>query len=290
MIKRLLKKVSIIIPDRQYLQLKYYNRMHKKLNLKKPKTFNEKINWLKLYNRKPIYTTMVDKYEAKKYVANIIGEEYIIPTIGIYDHFDDIDFSKLQTQFVIKCTHDSGGLVICKDKSKLDINKAREKINQSLKTNYFYSGREWPYKNVKPRILIEKYMEDEETSELRDYKFFCFDGKAKLFFIATDRQNEHKETCFDFFDMNGKHLNIKNGHPNAEKVPQLPKNFKKMVELSEKISKGIPVLRVDWYEVNGKTFFGELTFSHFSGFVPFEPEEWDLKLGSMINLPKQKNE
>lgn len=176
------------IPDKQYLQIMYRLRMGKKLNLDNPVTFNEKIQWLKLYDRKPIYTTMVDKYEAKKYVADIIGEEYIIPTLGIWDKFDDINFDLLPNQFVLKCTHDSGGLVIVKDKSQMDKAAARKKIEKSLKTNFFWVGREWPYKNVKPRIIAEKYMED-SNDDLRDYKYFVFNGIAKALFVASDRNN-----------------------------------------------------------------------------------------------------
>lgn len=251
-----------------------------------PITFNEKLQWLKLYDHKPVYTTMVDKYEAKQYVADRIGKEYIIPTLGVWDRFDEIDFSKLPDQFVLKCTHDSGGLVICKDKSQLDLDSARKKINNCLKRNYFWVGREWPYKNVKPRIIAEKYMEDPETKELRDYKFFCFNGVAKALFIASDRQTAGEETKFDFFDINFNHLPFTNGHPNAEIAPTKPDSFSEMVTLAEKLSKGIPHVRVDFYDVNGKVYFGELTFSHWSGFVPFRPKEWDEIFGSWIVLPE----
>ena len=162
------------IPDSIVLKCIYRSELNKKLNLNNPKTFNEKLQWLKLYDRKDIYTTMVDKYEAKKYVAGIIGEEYIIPTIGIYNSFDEIDFDKLPKRFVMKCTHDSGGIIICKDKSNFNKVLAKKKIEKSLKKNYYYGGREWPYKNVKPRIIIEEYMEDKKHHELRDYKIFCF--------------------------------------------------------------------------------------------------------------------
>lgn len=284
-VKSALKKLSRILPDKTFIKLKYWTRFHKFPNLKNPKTFNEKMQWLKLYNRKPEYTTMVDKFEAKKYVAGIIGEEYIIPTLGVWDKFEDIDFDKLPDQFVLKCTHDSGGLCICKDKATFDIEKAKKKIKKSLKTNYYYEGREWPYKNVKPRIIAEKYMEDEKTKELRDYKFFCFDGEVKALYIASERFNENDETRFDFFDENFNHLPFTNGHPNAKVLPAKPQNFDKMKELASKLSKDIPHLRIDFYEVNGKIFFGELTFSHMSGFAKFEPEKWDIESGSWIKLP-----
>lgn len=276
-----------LLNDKKYLELLYYRKMNKKIDLENPKTYNEKLQWLKLYDRKPIYTTMVDKYEAKNYVAERIGEEHIIPTLGVWDKFEDIDFDSLPDRFVLKCTHDSGGLVICKDKSEFDYKKAKKKIKKSLKRNYYWSGREWPYKDVKPRIIAEQYMEDAETAELRDYKFFCFNGEAKMIFIATDRQKKDEETKFDFFDMDYNHLPIVNGHPNSKKVPQKPKNFEQMRILAEALSDRIPHLRVDFYEVDGNVYFGEMTFFHFSGMVPFEPQEWDEIIGSWIDLPEK---
>lgn len=273
------------MPDDLYLKLIYRARTGQNLDLINPKSYNEKIQWLKLYDRNPQYTTMVDKHTVKEYVAGKIGEQYIIPTYGVWDSFDDIDFDALPAQFVLKCTHDSGGLVICQNKENLDKATAKKKIEASLKKNYYLHSREWPYKNVKPRIIAETYMEDAALQELRDYKFFCFDGKAKLLFIATDRQTVGVETKFDFFDMDFHHLDIRNGHPNADRVPEKPRNFELMRQLAEQLSEGIPQLRVDFYEVNGKVYFGELTFSHWSGMVPFDPPEWDLKLGEWINLP-----
>ena len=231
---------------------------------------------------------MVDKYKVKDYVASIIGHEYIIPTIGVWDKFEDIDFENLPQQFVLKCTHDSGGLVICRDKNTLNIEKAKRKINKCLKHNFFYAQREWPYKNVVPRIIAETYMEDEKDQELRDYKFFCFDGKVKALFIATDREAEGEETKFDFFDENFNHLNFTNGHPNAINPPHKPQQFNLMKELAEKLSVNIPQVRVDFYEVNGKVYFGEMTFFHWSGMTPFEPEEWDAVFGSWIDLPDKR--
>ena len=278
--------MSHILPDALYLKLRYWKVFHKPLNLKKPKTFNEKLQWLKLYDRKPEYTRMVDKYEAKQYVAERIGEEYIIPTLGVWDSFDEIDFDSLPNQFVLKCTHDSGGLVICTDKTKLDLEKARRRITASLQRNYFWANREWPYKNVKPRIIAEAYMQDTVTAELRDYKFFCFNGTAKLLFIATDRQTDGEETKFDFFDMDFNHIDVRNGHPNADVPPAKPVCFDQMRQLAEKLSADIPQLRVDFYEVDGKVYFGELTFFHWTGLVPFEPEQWDHTFGEWIKLPE----
>ena len=271
------------ISDENFLKLKYRLIFGERLDLDNPKTFNEKLQWLKLYDRKDIYTVMVDKYEAKKYVAGIIGEEYIIPTLGIYDKYEDINFDKLPKKFVMKCTHNSGGIVICKDKTKIDNREAKKILNKCLRRNFYYANREWPYKNVKPRIIIEKYMEDKKDGELRDYKLFCFNGKFQMMFIATNRYGAG-ETCFDFFDKDFKHLPFTNGHPNAPVLPHKPTKLKEMIRLAEKLSKGIPQVRVDFYEANGKIYFGEMTFFHWSGLVPFEPEEWDLKFGEMINL------
>lgn len=272
--------------DEKYLKIAYKIRMGKELNLQHPKTYSEKLQWLKLYDRKTIYTDLVDKYQVKKIVANIIGENYIIPTLGVWDRAEDIDFDVLPDQFVLKCTHDSGGLVICKDKKKLDKATAVKKLNACLKHNFYYAQREWPYKNVKPRIIAEKYMEDNETHELRDYKFFAFDGRVKALFIASDRGSK-EETKFDFFDENFNHLPFTNGHPNADIIPKKPQQFELMKELASKLSKKIPQVRVDFYEVNGKVYFGEITFFHWSGMTPFEPEEWDYKLGEWIELPEK---
>lgn len=271
------------LPDKIYIELKYFAIFHNRINLKNPKTFNEKINWLKLYDRKPIYINMVDKYLAKEYAAELIGEEYIIPTIGVYDKFDEINFNKLPNQFVIKTNHDCGGVVICKDKEKFDIAAAKKVIEKHMKNDYYYDNREWPYKNVKRKILVEQYMVDEISKDLKDYKFFCFDGNVKYMFIATDR-NIH-ETKFNFYDMNFKLLDIKQHYPNDNREISKPKNFEKMKELASKLSKGIPHLRVDFYEINGKVYLGELTFSHFGGFVPFEPSEWDEEFGKQIKIP-----
>ena len=278
-------RLAQLLPDKIYLQIYYRRIFGRKLNLKEAKTFNEKIQWLKLYDRNPTYSKMVDKYEAKNYVENKIGKEYIIPTLGVWEEFDKINFSELPNQFVLKTTHDSGGVVIVKDKDKMNLVKTKKIIEDSLNNNYYLQGREWPYKNVKHRIIAEKYMVDESGYELKDYKFFCFNGIAKVMFIASDRQNTNEETKFDFFDMEFNHLPFTNGHPNSNKIIIKPKSFEKMKKLAEILSEGIPQVRIDFYDINGNIYFGEMTFSHWSGFVPFIPDEWDYRLGSMINLP-----
>lgn len=278
------------INDKLYLKICFFAKMGYRLDLKNPKTYNEKLNWMKLYYRKPELTQMVDKYEVKKYVAERIGEEYIIPTYGIWDSFDEIDFEALPNQFVLKCTHDSGGLVICHDKKHFDIGAAKEKIEKALQSSFYSRGREWPYKNVRRRIIAEEYMEDNKTGELRDYKFFAFNGVVRMLYVASERQIENEETKFDFFDEHYQHLPVRNGHPNAAFIPEKPSQFEKMKELAGKLSVGYPHVRVDFYEVNGKVYFGEMTFFHNSGFVPFEPKEWDEKMGSWLELPKEKIE
>lgn len=278
--------VSRAIPDKAYLKLKYRSAFGRKLNLKDPKTYNEKLQWIKLYDRRPEYTVMVDKYEVKKYVAERIGDEYIIPTLGVWDKVEDIDFDSLPNQFVLKCTHDSGGLVICQDKSLLDVEAAKKKLRKSLKRNFYYAYREWPYKNVKPRIIAEEYMEDSSIGELRDYKFYCFDGTAAVMFVASDRHNANDGLKYDFYDMNFEHLDLRQGRPNSTEEIKKPQTFEKMREIAETLSKGIPQVRVDFYEVNGKLYFGELTFFDSAGLTPFDPEEWDYTFGEWIKLPR----
>jgi len=277
--------VSPLISDEKYIKMMYRIAMGKKLDLDNPKTYNEKLQWLKLYDRNPLYTQMVDKYAAKEYVAKIIGEEHIIPTLGIYDSYDDINFDDLPDKFVLKCTHNSGFVSICKDKSTFDIEKSRKKLTKGQKQDYYRLNREWPYKNVPRRIIAEQFMVDESGTELKDYKFFCFNGEPKMLFIATDRPYD---TRFDFFDMDFNHLPFVNGHPNASKPIVKPKGFDEMVGLSKKLSKGFPHVRVDLYDINGKIYFGELTFYHYSGFVKFEPEEWDYRIGDMLKLPEMQ--
>lgn len=271
------------LPDELFLKIMFRLKIGSWPNLKNPRTFNEKIQWLKLHDRNPLYTQLVDKYEVRQYVTDMIGEEYLIPLLGVWDNFDNIDFDALPGQFVLKCTHDSGGLVICKDKSKLDISAAKKKINACMKRNYYWVLREWPYKNVKPRIIAEKYMEDEPNKGLKDYKFFCFNGDVKAMFVATDRESH--QTKFDFFDANFNHLPIKQHYPNNDlgRIAK-PNGFEQMKVLASKLTSKFPHCRADFYDVDGKVYFGELTFSHFSGLEPFEPIEWDMKFGNLLGL------
>ena len=277
------------LSDKLFLKLKYYSILKKKLNLESPVEINEKLQWLKLFDRRPEYTMMVDKYAAKKYVADAIGDMYIIPTLGVWETFDEIDFDHLPSKFVLKCTHDSGGLIICKDKTKFDFALAKKKINKCMKRNYYYSWREWPYKNVTPKIIAEQYMEDAETVELRDYKFFCFAGKPLYCQVISDRRTY--ETV-DYFDMDWQHQEFTGlampYKPFSKSSIRKPINFEKMKELSSILSNGIPFLRVDFYEVNGKIYFGELTFYPASGFGEFHPTKWNKIMGDLIVLPEKR--
>ncbi len=276
------KKLS----DERCLKLKFYAYMGKKLNLKNPQTFSEKLQWLKLYNRKPEYTKMVDKYAVKEYVAEKIGEEYVIKTLGVWDRFDDIDFNALPHKFVLKTTHDSGGVVICKDKNSFDIKNAKAKLEKSLNRDYFITAREWPYKDVKPRIIAEQYMEQKGCDELTDYKFYCFNGEPKFLYISQGLSN-HETARIQYVSLDWEKMEIKRAdYPNIDELPPKPITYDKMIEFSKIFSKNIPFLRVDFYEINGKLYFSELTFSPGAGLTKFEPESWDYKFGEWIKLPK----
>lgn len=278
------------LPDKLFLSWMFRIKMGYKLNWKNPVTFDEKLNWIKVYDRNPLYTRLVDKYAVKEYVSGIIGAEHVAPTFGVWDKFDDIDFDSLPDQFVLKCSHDSGGLVVCKDKSKLDLEKAREIIEKSLKRNYYYKWREWPYKNVRPRILAEKYLEDSVDNELRDYKFHTFNGEPRILLIASNRHNKEKKG-FDFFDMNLQPLDLRDiSVPNSSLGrPHPPKNFDKMRQFCRMLAKDFPCVRVDFYEVNGHVYFGEMTFFDDAGFMRNTPSSWEKEWGDMITLsPKRR--
>lgn len=273
----------------QFLKRMYRISMGRELNLDSPKTYTEKLQWLKLYDHRPEYTRLVDKYGVKAYVAEKIGSEYVVPLLGVWDRVEDIDFENLPDRFVLKTTHDSGGIVVCKDKSRLDIPAAKRKLRYFHKRNYYLHNREWPYKNVPHRIIAESYMEDSRYKELRDYKFFTFGGEPKVLYIAQGR-GLSGETVADFFDMDFNHLPFTIDHDMAPVSPEKPVNFELMKELAAKLSAGTPQLRVDFYEVDGKVYFGEMTFFHCSGMEAFHPEQWDRTFGDWVVLPPKQVE
>lgn len=276
--------LSHIFSDETYLKLKFRATMGQRLDLSTPKTFNQKMQWLKLHDRKPEYTTMVDKYAVKEYVADKIGEEYIIPTLGVWNTFDEIDFDNLPNQFVLKCTHDSGGVVICEDKSKFDFKAAKKKIDKSLKRNYFYSGREWPYKNVKPRVIAEQYMQMKGMSILPVYKFFCFNGQPKI--IQVIQNDKQVNESIDYFDTDWNQLELQQNFPNSDVAMKKPVMLDEMLDIATLLSKDkIGFIRTDLYVVDGRIYFSEYTFFSDSGLAKFIPEEWDKVLGAQINLP-----
>lgn len=266
----------------------FYRRVGYKLDLDSPKTYNEKLQWLKMYWHHPLMTALVDKYTVKSYVAKHIGEQFVIPTLGVWEDVNDIDWDSLPDRFVLKCTHDSGGLILCQDKSKLDKKAAKKKLKKCLSRNYYYYSFEWPYKNIKPRIIAEPYMSDSNSGDLNDYKFFCFDGEVKALFIATERNRKDTEVKFDFFDESFNHLSLKHGYPNSSMPIKKPSCFEKMKMLACKLSKDFPHVRVDFYEIEGQVYFGEMTFFHHAGLVKFDPQEWDSVFGNWLTLPRNK--
>lgn len=277
--------IKRLIPDSLYLKYRFKKLMGCSLNLRNPQTFNAKLQWLKLYDRRPQYSQLVDKCSAKKWVADKIGSQYIIPTLGVWEHFEEIDFDKLPSQFVLKCTHDSGSYVICKDKATFDIQSAKNKLSKALKTNFYYSNGEWPYKNVPPRIIAEQYMEDRNGAFV-DYKFSCFNGVVDCVMVCLDRHlNDVK---FYFFDKewNLKRLNVRGKNaPEGFTIPK-PSCMDEMFEIAAKLSKGIPFVRVDLFECDGKVYFGEMTFYPDSGFDANLLPETDEYFGQLIDLSK----
>ena len=273
------------IADDEYLKKKFYAKMGYKLDLSNPKTFNEKMQWLKLYDRNLDYVKMVDKYEVKEYVASVIGKKYIIPTIAYWDNIDDIDWNSLPNKFVLKVTHDSGGIIICKDKNCFDVNKAVHILKKSIKRDYYMLHREWPYKDVPKRVIAEKYMSEKNSDNLTDYKFMCFNGICKCIFTCTDRYSKDglKVT---FYDTKWNILPFERHYKSRKEPEKKPDRLDEMIRLAEILSKDIPFVRVDFYLINNEIFFGEMTFYPGSGFEEFTPFKWDEILGSWISLPK----
>lgn len=269
------------IPSKLYLKIIYRIKAGRKLNLKKPVTFTDKLNWLKLHDVHPEYTQLVDKLAVREYIKEKLGEDKCFPVLGVWKSYEDIDFSSLPNQFVLKCTHDSGSVKIIRDKTKINHEELKRFYKEKLNRNPYYTGREYPYKNVKPMIIAEKYMVPSGASDIEDYKFFCFNGKPEIMFVATDRSVDCK---FDFYDMDFNHLDIENIHPQSGKCIEKPETFEEMKQIAAKLSEGIKVVRIDLYEIQGKIYFGEFTFFHGGGFWPFKPEEWERKLGDLITI------
>ncbi len=275
------------MPDEEYLKRTFKICLGKELDLNNPQTFNEKLQWLKLYNRRPEYTMMVDKYKVRDYIAKKLGDEYLIPLLGVWDDPDEINFDALPNQFVLKCNHNSGlGMCICKDKSKLDIQQVKEELRKGLAQDYYLTGREWPYKNVPRKIICEKYMVDESGTELKDYKLLCFNGEPKLIEIHRGRFGEHTQ---DFYDAKTwERLDIQQPNmPMAAHAMSKPAFADEMVALSRELAQDIPHVRVDWYFAENRLYFGELTFFDGSGFDSFVDVNDDLLLGSYITLPER---
>ena len=271
--------LSPLISDKLYLKLFHRLYLGYKLDLEHPKTYQEKLQWLKLYNRVPEYTIMADKVKAKEWVANKIGWEYIIPTIGVWNTPNEIDFEALPDKFVLKCNHNSGlGMCICKDKSKLNIEDVKAELWKGVKQNYFLHAREWPYKDIPRRIFAEKFMTDGNNADLTDYKFFCFGGAPFMMYVSQDNA---KNTTTDFFDMNYNRLPIRMKEPDK---------FEEMKCLARILSKGIPHVRVDFYVINNCIYFGEMTFFHNAASTKVYPNEWNYKLGDMIKLPFEEKD
>lgn len=276
------------LPDREYLELQFYLRIGKKLDINYPKTFNEKLQWLKLYDRNPQYIRMTDKIEAKKYVAEMIGEQYIIPTLGKWDKFEEIDFRNLPNEFVLKCTHDSGSATIITDKERIDYQFLKQKYEKALCTNHYDMGREWNYKDVKPRIMAEKYIgrANRFKGDIVDYKLMCFNGKVKCSFTCTKRFLGRDGLRVTFYDTDWRKMPFERHYASDnEEVPK-PESYDEMVRLAERLAEGIPFVRIDFYEMGKKPYFGEITLYPGSGFEEFTPEEWDRKLGDWVQLPE----
>ena len=273
-----LSRFGRLIPDAPYLKWKFRLLTGRRLDLRNPLTFNEKLQVIKLKDRNPLYHRLADKQEVKDYVRGILGDNAVIPTLGIWECGRDIDFDSLPERFVLKCTHDSGSTVICRDKSGFDREEAVKRLDGALAEDYYLKDREWAYKGIRRRIIAEPLIDDDPA----DYKFFCFDGKPRIMFLATDRGRADTETKFDFFDMDFNHLPIRNGHPNAATLPAEPEMWEELKETAARLAEGLPHVRVDLYEVDGRIYFGEYTFYHWAGFMPFDPPEWDKKIGEWI--------
>ena len=284
-LKKCAKACTRILSDKAYVTLNFLRRLHRLPNLKNPSTFNEKLQWLKLYNHDPMYTRMADKLAMRTYVEEKIGPGHTVPVLGTWDGFEEIDFAALPDRFVLKCNNDSGHFVICRNKASLDMAAARRRISEGLKENYYYQNREWVYRDIVPKVFAEQYLHQEGERDLWDYKFFCFNGEPKVMYMEKEAAETKTEA---FFDMDRNFLHLEMDDPRPDVPPELPSCFDEMKALAGKLSEGIPFLRVDFLFAGGTVYVGELTFFHCGGFAPVKPEEWNKKLGSWIRLPEEK--
>ncbi len=271
------------LSDESYVKLIYRLRLGRRLDLKDPKTFTEKLQWLKVNDHNPAYTEMADKLGMRRYVARRIGEGHTVPVLGVWDSFNEIDFNSLPDRFVLKTTHDSGSYVICTDKGSFDIGKACKTISRSLRRNYYRTTREWQYKNIEPKVYAEEFIGEGDV--LTDYKFFCFNGVPRFMYVEQESSDNPTQAIFD---MDYKPLPFCMEDGRTDELPTKPSAFEEMVSFAGELSAGTPFLRVDMYCVNGVVYIGELTFYHFGGYTPFNPEEWDLKIGEMLDLNEYK--
>ena len=282
-LKKFFKSFTRILPDKAYVWLDFIRNLHRIPDLRNPSTFNEKLQWLKLYNHDPSYPKMADKLAMRDFVEKNAGAGHSVSVLGVWDCFDEIDFSSLPDTFVLKCNNDSGHYVICRDTRTMDMKAARKTITEGLKTNYYYQNREWVYKDIVPKVFAEQYLQQDSDDCLWDYKFFCFNGEPKIMYMEKEASESKTEA---FFDMEQNYLDLEMDDPRPDVPPQLPECFDLMRSLAEKLSEGIPFLRVDFFFINGQIYVGELTFYHQSGLTKMKPEIWDLKLGQWIRLPE----
>ena len=272
-----------LISDDMYVKWIYRLRIGKKFNEEKPVTFNEKMTWLKLYDRNPLYPTLADKYKVKSYVAEKIGKQYVVENYGVFDRWEDISFSIFPNQFVMKCTHDSGGAFVCRDQKTFNFAAAKKILKKNLRTNSFYKSREWPYKNIKPRIIIDKLLDDHTGEQLRDYKFWCFSGKPTYMYCTIKGENVYE----NFYDMDFNPVMIDHGFPRHIPEFSKPVEFDEMKKMATKLSQGFPFIRIDFFDVEGHVYFGEYTFYDWGATMPFGGD-WDVKLGNLLQLLDNK--
>ncbi len=283
---KIVRGLSSLFSDSIYIKLTYFLQNGACLNLKTPKTFNEKLNWLKIHDHNPLYTLLADKYEVKDYVAQKIGKEFVVPSIGVWNKFEDIDFDSLPDEFVLKATHNSGGITICHDKKLLDLNKLNYDFNTILNTNWYYTSHEWVYRDIPPRIIADTLLKTKTSSEIKDYKFWCFNGKPRIMYITNKGENISE----NFYDMNFMPLDINHGFPRSVPEYERPAEFDLMKQLAEKLAQDIPFVRIDFFDIDGQVYFGEYTFYDWGGMRAFATKDMDIMLGNWIDISSVKQQ